>query len=186
MARDFKLQKRLIIAALALLLAADVALAAYTWQSGSTPRNEKQDLADQTRQLEVLKADVKRAQGIQNRMPAIQADCDRFERSLFSASTGYSSATADLDGIAQKAGAQVQDLAFKQQEISTRGLTNVEITATINGTYSSIVRFVNGLQRSDNLYILEGLSLKGENQNPGANSQIKVNLHLQTYFRTAA
>jgi len=186
MSRDFKLQKRLIVAALALLIAADVALAAYTWQSGSTPRNEKQDLADQTRQLKVLQADVERAKGIQNRMPAIQADCDRFEHTLFSASTGYSSATADLDAIAKKAGAQIQDLSFKQQEISARGLTNVEITATVSGNYSSVVHFVNGLQRSDNLYILEGLTLGGENQNPGANAQIKVTLHLETYFRTAA
>ena len=186
MAREFKLQKRSIIAALALLIAADVALAAYTWQASSTPRSEKQDLADQTKQLKVLQADVEHAKDIQNKMPAIQADCDRFEHTLFSASTGYSSATADLDGIAKKSGAQVQDLSFKQQEVPARGLTSVEITATISGNYSSVVHFVNGLQRSDNTYILEGLSLSGENQNPGANALIKVTLHLQTYFRTAA
>jgi hypothetical protein len=186
MARSFKLQKRLIVAALALLIAADVALAAYTWQAGATPRNEKQDLTDQTRQLKVLQADVERAKGIQNRMPAIQADCDRFERTLFPASTGYSSATADLDGIAKKAGAQIQDLSFKQQEIPARGLTNVEITATVSGNYSSVVRFVNGLQRSDNTYVLESLSLGTETQTAGPGSQIKITLHVQTYFRTAA
>ena len=185
MSRDFKLQKRLIIAALALLIAADVAFAAYSWRMGSAPRNQ-QDLAAQNKQLRVLQADVERAKGIRSRMPAIQADCDRFERTLFAASTGYSSATADLDGIAKKAGAQVQDLSFKQTEISARGLTNVEITAAVVGNYSSIVHFVNGLQRSDNHYILEGLSLGSDTQTPGASAQIRVTLHLQTYFRAAA
>jgi hypothetical protein len=186
MSRDFKLQKRLIIAALVLLIAADVAFAAYSWQWASSPHDPTRDLAEQSKQLRLLQADVDRAKGIQSSMPVIQADCDKFEHSLFSASTGYSSATADLDGIAKKAGAQVQDLSFKQQEISARGLTNVEITAAVSGNYASVVHFVNGLQRSDNHYILEGLSLSGDNQNPSPNSPIKVILHIQTYFRTAA
>jgi hypothetical protein len=185
MTRDFRLQKRSIIAALALLIAADVAFAVYSWQMGSSPR-ENQDLADQTRQLKILQADVERAKGIQSSMPTIQADCDKFEHSLFAASTGYSAATADLDGLAKKATAQVQDLSFKQQEIAARNLTSVEITASVVGNYSSVVRFVNGLQRSENHYILEGLTLGGDNQNTGPNSPIKVTLHLLTYFRTAA
>jgi len=185
MTRDFRLQKRLILSALALLITADVAFAVWSWEMGSSPRDQNQDLADQVRQLKILQADVERAKGIQSRMPAIQADCDKFEHSLFSASTGYSSVTADLDGLAKKAAAQVQDLAFKQQEIPARNLTSVEITASVIGNYSSVVHFVNGLQRSDNLYTLEGLTLGGDNQNPGHNSPIKVTLHLLTYFRTA-
>jgi hypothetical protein len=186
MTRDFRLQKRVILAALALLIAADVAFAVWSWQMGSSPRDQNRDLADQIRQLKILQADVERAKGIQSRMPTIQADCDRFEHSLFSASTGYSSITNDLDAMAKKAAAQVQDLAFSQQEIAARNLTSVEITASVSGNYSSVAHFVNGLQRSENHYILEGLILGGDNQNPGPNSLIKVTLHLQTYFRTAA
>ena len=186
MPNDFRLRKRFIIAGVTLLIAADVVLAAYSWQKGSSPRNQKQDLSDQTMQFKLLKADVEHAKEIQLRMPAIQADCDKFEHSLFAATTGYSSVSADFGEIGKKSGAQVQDLSFKQQEVSARALTSVEITSTIFGNYSSVVHFVNGLQRSEHVYILEGLSLAGDNPNVGTASQIKVTLHLQTYFRTAA
>lgn len=186
MASDFRIQKRLIIGGLVLLIAADIALAAYRWNMGGSSGDRAADLARQDKELKVSRADVARAQGIQKSMPVIQADCDKFERMLFPASTGYSSVTSDLDSIAQRAGAQVQDLNFKQTEIPQRGLTSVEITSVISGNYSSVVHFVNGLQRSSSVYILDSLSLGTETQNPGTGSQIKVTLHLQTYFRTAA
>jgi type IV pilus assembly protein PilO len=185
MRRDFRLQKRLIIAAVALLVAADVALAVYSWNTSASPRRIE-DLNARALELKILQGDVDRAKAIKASMPAIQADCDKFERMLFSASTGYSSITADLDSMAQKAGAQVQDISFRQNENAARGLTGIEITSTVNGNYSSVVHFVNALQRSQNVYILDALNLAGDSQNPSANSQIKVTLHLQTYFRTAA
>ena len=184
MRRDFHLRKRLIIAAIVLLVGADVALAAYSWNLGSS-RNLR-DLAAQTTQLKISQGDVARAKEIQASMPAIQADCDKFEHILFPASTGYSSVTSDLDGIAQKTGAVVQDLNFKQAEVPQRGLTSVEVTSTVSGSYSSIVHFVNGLQRSPNVYVLDALSLASDSSSTGAASQIKVTLHLITYFRTAA
>lgn len=184
MRRDFHLRKRLIITAVVLLVGADVALAAYSWNMGSS-RNLR-DLAAQTTQLKISQGDIARAKDIQASMPAIQADCDKFEHILFPASTGYSSVTSDLDGIAQKAGAVVQDLNFKQAEVPQRGLTSVEVTSTISGSYASIVHFVNGLQRSPNVYVLDALSLASDSSSAGSASQIKVTLHLMTYFRTAA
>jgi Tfp pilus assembly protein PilO len=185
MRSDFRLKKRLIIAGALLLIAADVALAAYSWNMGGLYAGGR-ELANRSTQLKISQEDINRAKAIQSRMPAIQADCDKFERMLFPATTGYSSVTSDLDSIAQKAGAQVQDLTFKQAEVPQRGLTAVEIASSVTGPYSAVVRFVNGLQRSEHVYILGGLSLSSDTQNLGAGSQIKITLHLQTYFRTAA
>jgi len=186
MPNDFRLQKRFIIAGLVILVGADVALAAYRWNMGGSSGARAADVARQDLELKLSQADIDRAKKIKDSMPAIQADCDKFERILFPASTGYSSVTADLDGIAQKAGAQVQDLTFKQSDVPQRGLTSVEIVSVISGTYSSVVHFVNGVQRSPHIYVLDSLALGTETQNLGAGSQIKVTLHLQTYFRTAS
>ena len=185
MASDFTVQKRLILGGLIALIGADIALAAYSWNMTSSP-NDVRQLAAETTQLKISQADVERAKNIQSSMPAIQADCDKFEHMLFPASTGYSSVTSELDGIAQKAGAQVQDLSFKQAEVPQRGLTSVEITSTVTGNYAAVVHFVNGVQRSEHVYVLDNLSLSSDTQNPSAGSLIKVTLHLQTYFRTAA
>ena len=82
MKRDVKLQKRLVIGALALLVLADVALAAYSWRLSSAPHTPQQELVLQNQQLEVLRADIKRGESIRQLTPAIQRDCDRFEQSL--------------------------------------------------------------------------------------------------------
>ncbi len=188
MVRDFTNRRRFILVTVALLIAGDIALGAYAWQMGSSDQFSAKALARQTEQLKILEADIDRAKAIQKEMPAVQKDCDKFVQMLFPASAGYSSSNADLHAIARSAGVQIQDLDFKQKEDTANGLnlTKIEIAATISGDYASVVRFVNGIQRSSNLYLLDDLHLSGETQNAAANSVLKVALHLQTYFRSAA
>ncbi len=186
MRRDFALRKRIILAGVILLVLADVALAAYSWELSSAPHAPQQQLAVETRQHDLLKADIKRAQDIRDNIPAIQKDCDHFEQSLLPASSGYSAVRSELGAIARKSGIQLEDQAFKQTEISNRGITEVAIDATVNGDYKSVIGFLNGLQRSANLYEVDGLVLASENANQASTNVIKVALHLKTYFRTAA
>ncbi len=186
MQRDFTLRKRMILAGVILLVLADVALAAYSWQLSSAPRAPQQQLAVETKQHDLLKADIKRAQDIRDNIPAIQKDCDHFEQSLFPASAGYSAVRSELGAIARKSGIQLEDLSFKQTEISNRGMTEVAIDATVSGDYKSVIGFLNGLQRSANLYEVDALTLASENANQASANVIKVALHLKTYFRTAA
>jgi len=63
-------------------------------------------------------------------------------------------------------------------------MTEVAIDATVTGDYKSVVGFLNGLQRSSNLYQVDSLSLASENANQASANVIKVALHLRTYFRT--
>ncbi|HEY2352920.1 MAG TPA: type 4a pilus biogenesis protein PilO [Candidatus Acidoferrum sp.] len=185
MKQDAKFQKRLVIGALAVLVLADVALATYSWELSSAPQTPQQQLATQNKQLEVLKADIKRGEAIRQLTPAIQRDCDRFEQSLLPAASGYSSVSAELDSIAKKAGAQIESRDFKQKEIPNRDLEEVGIDITVNGEYTSVVRFLNGLQRSQNIYSVDGLALASDTQNQGANGPIRVSVHMKTYFRVA-
>jgi Tfp pilus assembly protein PilO len=185
MKRDVKLQKRLVIGALVLLVLADAALAAYSWELSSAPHTPQQELALQNKQLEVLRADIKRGEAIRQLTPAIQRDCERFELSLLPAGSGYSSVSAELDAVAKKAGAQIENSEFKQKEIANRHMQEVAIDLTLNGEYTSVVRFLNGLQRSQNLYEVDGLALASDTQNQGANGPIKVTVHMKTYFRAA-
>jgi Tfp pilus assembly protein PilO len=169
-----------------LLVLADVALAAYTWELSNAPNAPQQRLAIETRQHDILKADIRRAQDIRDNIPAIQKDCDHFEQSLFAASTGYSAVRSELGGTARKHGIQLDDLTFKRTEDASHGLTEVLIDVTVNGDYKSVIAFLNGLQRSDNLFVIDALTLGSENTNQVSSNAIKVSLHLRTYFRTAA
>lgn len=186
MARDLTFRRRTIIGCIVFLVLADVALAAYSWELASAPGTPQQQLSAETKQHDLLKAGVKRAQDIRDKIPAIQKDCGQFEASLFPASTGYSSVTSELGGLARNAGTELEAMGFKQTEIVSRGLTEVAIDATVSGNYKSVIHFLNSVQRSRNHYAVDGLSLGAENSNQAASGIVKIALHLKTYFRTGA
>lgn len=183
MRRDFTLRKRVILGGVTLLVIADISLATYSWQLSSAPQALPQA---QMMQHDLLKADIKRAQEIRDDIPKTQKDCDRFEQSLFPASSGYSAVRAELGSIARKSGSRLENIAFKQTDIANRGITEVAIDATVDGDYKSVIGFLNGLQRSASLYAVDSLTLAKETSNQSSTNVIKVALHLKTYFRTAA
>ncbi len=186
MRRDFTTRKRIIVGGVTLLVLADVALAAYSWQLSSAPRTIRQPGAVEIRPQDLLRADIKRAQEIRDSIPAIQKDCDRFEQSLFPASSGYSAVRSELGAIARKSGNRLADLSFKPTDITSRGMTEVVIDATVDGDYKSVIGFLNSLQRSNNHYVVDSLTLASDTSNQAPANVLKVALHLKTYFRTAA
>jgi len=183
MARDFTARKRIILGVVVLLVLADAGLAAYSWQLSRSPQ---QQFAVEMKQHDLLKKNIDDAQNIHDKIPAIQKDCDRFERSLLPASSGYSAVRSELGATARKSGLQIDHLEFKPTEIANRGMTGVLIDVTVNGDYKSVIGFLNGLQRSGNLYAVDALALGSENANKAGGNVIRVALHLRTYFRTAA
>jgi type IV pilus assembly protein PilO len=186
MQRDFTFQRRAILVVLGLLLAADLGLAAYSWQLASSPHTPQAEFDAQSLQLKVLRGDIKSAQDIKDNMPATRKDCEKFELSLPPVSTGSSSMSDELDEIAKKSGLQIVTRAYKQKEIPNRGMVEVTIAATVSGDYGSVVRFVNGLQRSKSFYVVDGLALTSDTRNQAATGAISVGLRVRTYFRDAA
>jgi len=183
MRRDYTIRKRIILATLGLLLAADAGLAWLSWQTATAPRTPRQVLAKTSEQVKLLKADVERARGIRHATPATQSDCDRFERSMLPADSGYSTVTSEVGGMARKAGVKIVSLGYHRKELKEKPFTQVDLEGSIEGDYGSVVRFVNELQRSEGLYIVDDLSLAGSEQKSDA---LRVNVRIRTFFRKAA
>jgi Tfp pilus assembly protein PilO len=181
---SFSLKRQMILVGLGLLLAADLALAGYSWQASTSLRTPLAELDADNRKLGLLAAEIERAEKIRHDLPATIADCNRFDASLLPASTGNSAIAAELDSLAKKSGVQIQSLNLHHKDIAGRNLTQVDLDSTVSGDYGSIVKFMNNLQRSQNFYIVESLNLQAEGQgNPNA---MRIGLHMKTYFRTAA
>jgi Tfp pilus assembly protein PilO len=182
MDRSFSVKKQMVLIGLGVLLVADLALAGYSWQSATALRRPMTQLETDSRKLQLLSADIERAEKIRHDLPATIADCDRFDASLLPASTGNSAITAELDQLAKKSGVQIQSVTLQHKDISARNLTRVDVDCTVNGEYGSIVKLMNSLQRSQSFYIVESLILRSEAQGrPGA---MRIGIHLKTYFRT--
>jgi Tfp pilus assembly protein PilO len=117
-------------------------------------------------------------------MPTTQGDCDKFEKSLLPMSTGYSAVTEELGAMARKAGLQFSSTKFHQKDIASRKLTEIELDASISGDYASVVKFLNSLQRSENVYVVDSLALSSENQAQSSSNVLRLSLRMRTYFRT--
>jgi len=104
------------------------------------------------------------------------------DQSLYPANKGYTSVSAELDSIASKSGLVIESSGFHEAEIKGRDLQQVEIDAIVAGSYSQVVHFLNGLQRSQNVYAVESLEAKADAVQ-GANGKVRVSMHIKTYFR---
>ena len=183
--KNFQLQKQLIVAGLALLLLADGALGFYVLRMRDARQNPDAVLATESRQVGLVKADIQRASEIQKKIPASLKKLDEFEGSLSPAASGYSAISQELTEVAQKNHINIDDEKFHPKEISGRNLTEIEIETAVSGDYTSIVRFLNALQRSKSVYIVDSLQVDSPNNVPGqpVSGILKVNLHMRTYFR---
>lgn len=176
-----KRTKKIIRAVLVVVVAADIVLAAINWQMAESNRTPQSELNALKRQHALMAADVARAETIRTTLPAVEQQSDTFFRQNFRPVTsGYSSVISDFGSLSRGAGLQAENLNFHQHEADKRGVTEVDISAVVDGDYSSVVRFVTNLEHSDTFYILDGLSLAAS----GQGGQLKLNLQLRTYFRS--
>jgi hypothetical protein len=166
--------------ALAGLLAVDLALASFLWQAAregpQAMRTRRDRLAIQSK---LLRADVDRGEKVRASLPQAGKDCDSFYHQAFlDASTGYSQIEADLGAIASKAGVRTSGFTFKQKEVKDRGVTEIGISTNVEADYPAVIQFINGLERSKNFYLLDGLRLASATA-----GGIRLELGLHTYFR---
>jgi hypothetical protein len=183
MDRALIVKRRIILTGLVALLVTDVALGAYSWHTANTLRRPLRELQADARKLQLLRIDVDNADRIRHDLPSTVAECDRFEASLLPANSGNSAITAELDDLAKKAGLQTQSLVFRHKELPGRKLTQVDLDMSVNGPYASIVKFMNGLQRSKNPYAVDAVVLQtGGSQS--APNDLHIGLHMKTLLRT--
>ena len=185
--RNFALEKRLIVGALAVLLLVDGAFAYYSMKLSEARRNPQEVLAAEKTQVELLRADVKRAKEIQRRIPDYVKAFDTYEGNLPLASKGNSVISEELSSVAKTTHVSLEDQRFRRKDVPGRDLQEIELDATVGGDYANIVRFLNALQRSKNTYIVDSLGLESESATQGTAAAtptgLKVTLHLRTFFR---
>jgi len=183
MRREFTWYRNVILGALGAVIAADLALAAYSYQVDSAAGSPQKEIAQLIEQRKLLQGDVARARTIQKDIPKTKADCVTFENSLPPSGNGYSIVSTELSDLAHKSGLHLGTVAFHQKDLAGKGVSEITIDATVEGDYKSVVKFLNSLQRSQNTYAVEDLALVSDNSNQAPIGKVRVNLHVTSYFR---
>ena len=181
----FQIKKQVIIAGLAVLFIADAAFLYFNSVMSSPQENRQQVLAVDNRQLALVKADVKRASEIREKIPQVLKQFDGFENTLLPASKGYSVIAQEMDEDAHDAHLIVDNVKYHATDVVGRDLTEVSLESSVTGDYNGIVRFLNALQRSKHVYIVDALEVDSQSSGQAPVGTLRVNLHMRTYFRKA-
>src|SRR5258708_22805851 len=138
MDRSFTTKRSLIVAALGLLLLGDVALAGYNWRASVIDRVPMAQLDADSKKLQLLNADIDRAERIRHDLPATVADYDRFDALFLPASSGNSAVSSELDDIAKKSVVQIQAVGLRHTDLAGRNLTQWNRALTRAGDYGNV------------------------------------------------
>jgi Tfp pilus assembly protein PilO len=179
--RPIETVKRWVFRALAALLLLDAALASVVWHYESEhPEADKRYIERLQAEDRVMASDVSRAQAIREQLPDVKKDCESFQHdTLLPSSTGYSAIVADLGKITADAGLPLGGVSFKQKSSDQKGIIEVEVGAFVEGDYSALVKFINGLERSKNLYLIDSMSFAS-----GHERGVHLSLIMRTFFRS--
>jgi hypothetical protein len=105
---------------------------------------------------------------------------DRFvvERFL-EESVGFSRVNAELNRAARAAGVVLSRVTLDTEEVKEQpGLLRVEVLADVQGRYSSLLRYLDALERAPHLYLISQLSV-----GTARGGRVQVQMRIATYFR---
>jgi Tfp pilus assembly protein PilO len=147
------------------------------------PNTPAQRLAEEKWKLKLQDADIKAAEKTAEDFPKTLKDCDKFEQGLPSSNSVSSTISAELGDISKKAGVQLTGITFKDRDSLNRNIVEREMEASVSGQYEGVVKFLNGLQKSPNFFVVDSLELGTESNAP---NQLRVGLHMRSFFRAGS
>ncbi|MGC1976874.1 MAG: hypothetical protein WA671_09180, partial [Candidatus Sulfotelmatobacter sp.] len=75
-------------------------------------------------------------------------------------------------------GVTIEQAKYKVDDDEAGGLRPVELEANLAGSYVSLAKFINALERDDMFFIISSITLAGEQKGP-----IKLQVKLETYLK---
>lgn len=85
---------------------------------------------------------------------------------------------AEFGKLASANGVAIEQVKYKLAEGTLANLQPVELDADLAGNYTALARFINALERDDMFFIINSITLGGEQQGP-----VKLNLKLEAFLR---
>jgi Tfp pilus assembly protein PilO len=164
------------------LAAANLVAAAVAFQPwGASVEDLEREAATLRQQIRQQRTTLDRTRAILKKVDIARGEGDQFvEKYLLGKPSLASSLASELERGSRKAGIRQKETTFSFEPIEgSENLTKAVITGTYEGAYTDLMRFLNELDRSDRLLIVEGLSAAPQQ---GGNT-LGITLKLNTIVR---
>jgi len=160
------------------LLVANLAAAVMAFKPfGGSADDLRREEAALNQQLTSLRDRVAKDKLLVSKMQNARKDTDQFlAKYVTDERFGASTLAAELDRIATEAGVKQLPVGYNEQDVEgSGGMKMVTVTEGCEGSYASLAKFINLLDKSPRFLIIENLATAAPQQNGAAlNVQIKI------------
>jgi type IV pilus assembly protein PilO len=84
----------------------------------------------------------------------------------------------ELGKVAAENSVKIEQVRYKPADTTSNGLLPIEMEADLSGSYASLARFINAIERDEMFFVINSVTLGGEPQ--GA---VKLNVKLEAYLK---
>jgi Tfp pilus assembly protein PilO len=142
---------------------------------------EDQLAADRTA-FKLLTAQTAPLQGLEGKVERAGQDIDSFYAKRIP--PNYSTLAAEIGAVAVRSGVRLTRVQYTQSP-ATQGLADIRMDASLSGDYTSVVKFLNGLERDNLFFVIRALALNGQ-QGGTVNLRLRVSTYLSAESAAAA
>jgi type IV pilus assembly protein PilO len=179
---DLRDTRRKVKIALATMAVVDVlAIAVFFSPLIGSETSRRDQLAQNWKELQQKTREVEPLRGLDKKIPIARKQIEQFYAQRLPSQD--SAISADLGKVAAQSGVRIGSIKYsmkdKDKDPETVGARRVEIEADLAGDYLQLVRFINALERDQLFFLVDSLSLGGEQ-----NGVVKLQLKLETYLKT--
>jgi hypothetical protein len=172
--------RALLQLAVGTLIVANLVAAYFAiWPVGGSPARLRQQAANMRVAIVQKRNLLKRTRELASKIETGRTQGEQFVGSYFlPRRKAYSTILADANDLAIKAKVTPKESAFAIQDVDgSDTLEMMQVTANFEATYPDLIRFMNLLDKSDRMLVVEGL-----NASPQQNgSKLNVMLKLDTF-----
>lgn len=160
-----------------LLILALVLGVRFTLDWIETSGSKSDELASRQTQLKMLEVQTVPLRGIDKRVDESRKQIKEFYDKRIP--TNYSTITSQLGLLAVKHGVRLTRAQYSPAKPG-QDLTEVKLDATISGEYTSIMQFVNALERDEDFFVIRSMNLTGQQ-----GGLVNLRLQVSTWMRPA-
>jgi type IV pilus assembly protein PilO len=165
-------------AGVAALLLLNLVLAIRLFLAWSTLHaSSPEQLQQQQATYRAMQIEMNPLKGLPEKVTLSRKQADEFYAARFPAA--YSTITADIYALSSKNTVRLTNLAYTPAA-ALPGLMEVRMDASLSGQYTSLMHFINGLERSKTFFLINGLQLTGSQ-----GGLVNLRLRLTTYLHSS-
>jgi type IV pilus assembly protein PilO len=177
---DLRQTRKQLKTALVIMAAVDVvALAIYFSPLVGSAETRRQDLNQLQTELNLKTRQVAPLANLDKKIKTADGQIIEFYKKRFPAQD--SQLVTEFGKLAAANGVTIEQAKYKAKEEGPGRLRPVEMEADLAGSYTSLAKFINALERDDMFFIINSVTLGGEPQ--GA---VKLQMKLEGYLKAGS